>query len=196
MVQLQQDIEDYRTELRLNRTQTPAISTRPMKRSGFTSTPVHRFSGKSNWEQYRQVFEAIVRSNGWDDITAALQLLSHLDGDALNVALLVPESQRVLPGLLVKSLSDHYSSPVRLAEYKRQVKRAFRRPGDDYPLLSPAAPKARDGRYCNAPRLSVCLSVSVRPSVPFSFRTVTQKRIDVFSRNFAGTCTMSWRCAV
>ena len=30
-------------------------------------------------------------------------------------------------------------------------------------LLSPAAPKARDGRYCNAPRPSVC--PSVRPSV-------------------------------
>ena len=53
-------------------------------------------------------------------------------------------------------------------------------------LLSPAALKARDGRYCNAPppvRLSVCLSVcpsvrpSVRPSVTLSFRTVTQKRI-------------------
>ena len=41
---------------------------------------------------------------------------------------------------------------------------------------------------------SVCLSVC--PSVTFSFRTVTQKRIDVFSRNFAGTCTMSWGCAV
>ena len=43
-------------------------------------------------------------------------------------------------------------------------------------LLSPAAPKTRDGRYCNAPHLST-----------FSFHTVTQKRIDVFSRNFAGT---------
>ena len=40
------------------------------------------------------------------------------------------------------------------------------------------------------PRLSV--RPSVRPSVTFSFRTVTQKRIDVFSRNFAGMCTMSW----
>ena len=61
-------------------------------------------------------------------------------------------------------------------------------------LLSPAAPKARDGRYCNALRLSVCPSVrpSVHPSVTFSFRTVTQKRINVFSQNFAGTCTMSW----
>ena len=57
-------------------------------------------------------------------------------------------------------------------------------------FLSPAAPKARDGRYCNA------VHPSVRLSVTFSFRTVTQKRIDVFSRNFAGTCTMSWGCAV
>ena len=39
-------------------------------------------------------------------------------------------------------------------------------------------------------RPSVCLSVT------FSFRTVTKKRIDVFSRNFAGMCTMSWGCAV
>ena len=61
-------------------------------------------------------------------------------------------------------------------------------------LLSPAAPKARDGRYCNTPRPSV--RPSICPSVTFSFRTVTQKLIDVFSRNFAGTCTMSWGCAV
>ena len=33
---------------------------------------------------------------------------------------------------------------------------------------------------------------SVRLSVTFSFRTVTQKRIAVFSRYFAGTCTKSW----
>ena len=46
-----------------------------------------------------------------------------------------------------------------------------------YSLVISAAPKARDGRYCNAPRPSVCLSVclSVRLSVTFSFRTVTQK---------------------
>ena len=46
-------------------------------------------------------------SNGWDDVTVALPLLSHLDGDALNVALLVPESRQELPGFLLKSLSDH-----------------------------------------------------------------------------------------
>ena len=75
-------------------------------------------------------------SKGWDDVTAALQLLSHLDGDALNVALLVPESRRVIPGFLIKSLSDHYNSPGRLAEYKHQFQRAFRRPGDDPSIVA------------------------------------------------------------
>ena len=35
------------------------------------------------------------------------------------------------PGFLIKSLSEHYNAPGRLAEYKRQFQRAFRRPGDD-----------------------------------------------------------------
>ena len=70
-------------------------------------------------------------SNGWDDVTAALPPLSHLDGDALNVALLVPESQRVVLGFLINSLSDHYNSSGRLAEYKRQFQRVARQPGDD-----------------------------------------------------------------
>ena len=45
-------------------------------------------------------------SNGWDGVTAALQLISHLDGDALNVTLLMPESQQVVPGVLMNSLSE------------------------------------------------------------------------------------------
>ena len=57
----------------------------------FTSTRVPKFAGVTSWEQYRQVFDAIARSNGWSDATAAMQLLSHLEGDAINVALLVPE---------------------------------------------------------------------------------------------------------
>ena len=131
VIRLQKDFDDCRTKFELTRKHTPAVALRPPRRLGFTNTPVPRYSGKSNWEQYREVFEAIVCSNGWDDVTAALQLLSHLDGDALNVALLVPESQRVVPGLLIKSLSDHYNSPGRLAEYKRQFQRVVRRRGDD-----------------------------------------------------------------
>ena len=109
-IQLQRDVDNCRMELELAGKQTPVVTLRPQRRSGFTSTPVPRYSGKSNWEQYRRVCEAIVCSNGWDDVTAALQLLSHLDGDALNAALLVPESRRVVPGFLIKSLSDHYNT--------------------------------------------------------------------------------------
>ena len=69
------------------------------------------------------MFDAIVLSNGWDDATAALQLLSHLDGDALNVAILVPESRRASRVGLVGALSAHYGSPGWLTDYRRQFER-------------------------------------------------------------------------
>ena len=131
VARLQKDLADYRKDFRFSGVKGPSNPSRPTRRSGFTSAPVPRYSGKSSWEQYRQVFEAIAGSNGWDDVTAALRLLAHLDGDALNVALLIPESQRVLSGVLMKSLSEHYGSPGRLAEYKHQFRRAFRHPDDD-----------------------------------------------------------------
>ena len=55
-----------------------------MKRRRFTNTealPV--FSGAECFQQ------AIVKSNGWSEETAALQLFAHLKGEALNVALLL-----------------------------------------------------------------------------------------------------------
>ena len=57
------------------------------------------------------MFDAIVLSNGWDDATAALQLLSHLEGESLNVSLLVPVSRRTSRTGLVDALSAHYGSP-------------------------------------------------------------------------------------
>ena len=133
VTQLQKELDDCHTEFEITRrlTPTPAVNRRQPRQARFTSTPVPRYSGKSNWEEYREIFEAIVCSNGWDDVTAALQLLSYLDGDALNIALLVPECQRAVPGFLINSLSDHYNSPGRLAEYKCQFQRVVRRPGDD-----------------------------------------------------------------
>ena len=53
VIRLQKDIDDCRTELELTINQTPAVAPRPPRRSGFTSTPVPRYSGKSNWDQYR-----------------------------------------------------------------------------------------------------------------------------------------------
>ena len=79
VIQLQKDIDDYCTEFEITRKHTPAVDLRPPRQARFTSTPVPRYSGKSNWEQYLEIFEAIVCSNSWDDVTAALQLLSHLD---------------------------------------------------------------------------------------------------------------------
>ena len=36
----------------------------PPKPVAFTSTKVPKFSGMTSWDQYRQVFDAIVQSNG------------------------------------------------------------------------------------------------------------------------------------
>ena len=70
-------------------------------------------------------------SNGWDEMTAALQLIAHLDGEALNVALLVPEGQRRGPGVLIETLSAHYTSPGRLAKHRRQFEQMTQPPGED-----------------------------------------------------------------
>ena len=111
VARLQKELEEFRADSGCSSARRSAIPSHTLGWSGFTSMSVPMYAGKSSWDQYRQVFEAIVCSNGWDGVTAALQLVSHLEGDALNVALLVPASQRALPGVLVGALSEHYGSP-------------------------------------------------------------------------------------
>ena len=115
---LQKEVEEFRVESVLGGSRSSIIPPQSSGGSGYTSTPVPMFTGKTSWDQYMQVFEAIVNSNGWNGVTVALQLVSHLRGDALNVALLVPASRRVMPGLLLDTLTEHYSSPGRLADYR------------------------------------------------------------------------------
>ena len=101
-------------------------------------TKVPRFDGTTSWEQYHQVFEAIVWSNGWDNDTAALQLFSHLEGDALNVAHLVPLARRLSRSGLIDALTAHYGSPGRLADYRRQFERTTRKVGEDPAIFATA----------------------------------------------------------
>ena len=77
------------------------------------------------------MFDAIVLSNGWDDVTAALQLMSHLHDDALNVALLIPMPRRASRKELTDALSTHYGSPGRLANYRREFDKTVRKLGED-----------------------------------------------------------------
>ena len=85
VARMQQDLENLRAENRMLRTPgVPQVVHAP-RQVAFTTTKVPRFEGTTSWEQYQQVFDAIVRLNGWDNDTAALQLFSHLEGDALNV---------------------------------------------------------------------------------------------------------------
>ena len=137
VVRMQQDLADLRAENRLLRTPGFPPVVRTPRQAAFTTTKVPRFGGTTSWEQYRQVFDAIVLSNGWDKETAVLQLFSHLEGDALNVDLLVPMSRRLSRTRLVDALSAHYGSPGRLADYRRQFEKTTRTAGEYPSILVP-----------------------------------------------------------
>ena len=106
VARLQRDLDEMKAESRYLRTPGTWDSLRQPKQM---TTKVPKFAGVTSWEQYRQVFDAIVLSNGWNDATtAALQLLSHLEGDTLNVTLLVPESRHASQVGLVRAGPVHF----------------------------------------------------------------------------------------
>ena len=102
-----------------------------MENRKFTNTALPIFSGTEGWYQHIHIVQAIVKSNGWPDETAALQLFVHLKGEALNVALLLTKVERESWTGLVDGLAAYYQSPGRLAGLRRRFERAFRQPGLD-----------------------------------------------------------------
>ena len=120
----------------------------------FTNTAVPRFDGTGCW-QHLLVSQAITKSNGWSPDTSALQLFVHLDGEALQVALLLPNKIRDRWKDLVDKLSAYYKTPGRLAVFHH------RRPGSDPATFamelgmltlhgfSDMKEKARDLMVCN-----------------------------------------------
>ena len=67
-----------------------------------------------------------------------MQLFSHLEGDALNVAHLVPLARRLSRSGLVDELTAHYGSPGRLADYGRQFEQTTRTMGEDTAIFATA----------------------------------------------------------
>ena len=118
-----------------------------MENRKFTNTALPVFSGTEGWYQHIHIVQAIVKSNGWPDETAALQLFVHLKGEALNVALLLTKEERESWTGLVDGLAAYYQSPGRLAGLRRRFESAFRQPG-----LDPAT-FATDPRNVGNPRV-------------------------------------------
>ena len=135
---IQKEMAILREENCLLRTPAPLQVVQVPRRAALTTTRVPRFDGTTTWEQYHQVFESIVRSNGWDGDTVALQLFSHLEGDALNVAHLIPLTRRLSRAGLVDALTAHYGSPDRLADYRRQFEKTTRTVGEDPVIFASA----------------------------------------------------------
>ena len=66
---IQKEMAILREENRLLRTPATSQVVQVPRRAALTTTKVPRFDGTTSWEQYHlQVFEAIVRSNGWDNV--------------------------------------------------------------------------------------------------------------------------------
>ena len=128
---MQRDLEELQSENRFLRTPRAVRSIPLAQQAALTTTKVPWFNGSTSWEQYLQVFDAIVLSNGWGDATAALQLLSHLQGDALSVALLTPMPLQATRKELTDALLSHYGSPGRLANYRREFDKTVRKMGED-----------------------------------------------------------------
>ena len=97
-----------------------------MENRKFTNTALPVFSGAEGWYQHIHIVQAIVKSNGWPEETAALQLFVHLKGEALNVALLLTKEERESWTGLVGGLAAYYQSPGRLAGLRRRFESAFR----------------------------------------------------------------------
>ena len=114
VLRMQRDLEDLQAENRFLRMSKPPAVAPLVRQAALTTTKVPWFNGSTSWEQYQQVFDAIALSNGWGDATAALQLFLYLQGDALNVALLIPMPRRASRKELTDALSAHYGSPGRL----------------------------------------------------------------------------------
>ena len=128
---MQRDLVELQTENRFLRTPRAPGPVPLVRQAALTTTKVPWFKGSTSWEQYQQVFDAIVLSNGWGDATAALQLLSHLQDDALSVALLIPMPLQASRKELMDALSSHYGSPGRLANYRREFDKTVQKRGED-----------------------------------------------------------------
>ena len=133
VARIPQNLADLRAENRLLRTPEVPPVVRTPRQSAFTATKVPRFGGTTNTNRFLTLYSAFE----WME-TTALQLFSHLEGDKLNVALLVPMSRRLSRTGLVDTLSAHYGSPGRLADYRRQFERMTRMAGEDPSIFATA----------------------------------------------------------
>ena len=64
---MQRDLEGLQTENRFLRTPRAPGPVPLVRQAALTTTKVPWFNGSTSWEQYQQVFDAIVLSNGWGD---------------------------------------------------------------------------------------------------------------------------------
>ena len=148
VARLQRDVTIYRKELRFVGGQGPVNPPQSRGRSEFTSTPVPRYSGKSSWGQYRQVFAAIAdscrvwESHAEDGYDGADQDFAHIIASVKEegrpaLGPVASDMLREIKGLLLQLPAPEVICGSPDWELLRQWITETARPGMDAPTLVP-----------------------------------------------------------
>ena len=77
------------------------------------------------------IYKFLMPYDGWMDEMAALQLFAHLEGEALNVALLMSKEESANWKGLLQGLSNYCNSLKRLTVFRRKFESVTHRAGAD-----------------------------------------------------------------
>ena len=136
---IQKDMAILREENRLLRTPAASQAEQSPRRAALTTTKVPR--GSTELLVGNNIIRCLKRLCGR---TAGTMIQQHCncsliwEGDALNVAHLVPLVRRLSRSGLVDALTAHYGSLCRLADYRRQFERTTRTVGEDPAIFATA----------------------------------------------------------
>ena len=88
------------------------------------ASPIQRFNNKSlNWPAWFRHFRAVADVHGWDKNQRALQLVSHLDETAMNVAQELGDDELYDYDILVKLLGDRFDPASRVSAFHGRSRR-------------------------------------------------------------------------
>lgn len=94
------------------------------------------FDGKVAWEAYLAQFEMLAAAQGWNDGECALQLVSSLRGQALEVLAHLTPAQRSVYSCVVGALERRFGQHLQAEVYRARLRGRVRGPGEPLPRLA------------------------------------------------------------
>ena len=116
------------------------------------AAPIQRFNNKSlNWPAWFRHFRAVADVHGWSKDQRALQLVSYLDGTAMNVAQELVDNDLYNYDVLVKLLSDRFDPASRVSAFRSRFHGRSRRHHEDADTFADALSELCQVGYPQSP---------------------------------------------